>query len=81
MDLRLFLSKRFFSLVLAKINTAFFQMTSRSPLAKVADVEREEQYGYVFGVSGPGMFEQPQLPPRDRSSSRRGQSNGWICNQ
>ena len=28
-------------------------MTSRN---KVADVEREERYGYVFGVSGPGLF-------------------------
>lgn len=29
-------------------------MGSRGKLPKVADVERETQYGYVFGVSGPG---------------------------
>jgi len=30
-------------------------MVSRNKLPKVADVERESQYGYVYGVSGPGM--------------------------
>ncbi len=30
-------------------------MINRSKLPKVADAEREGQYGYVFGVSGPGM--------------------------
>jgi hypothetical protein len=30
-------------------------MVSRNKLPKVADAEREAQYGYVFGVSGPGM--------------------------
>ncbi len=30
-------------------------MVSRDKLPKVADAERESQYGYVFGVSGPGM--------------------------
>jgi hypothetical protein len=30
-------------------------MGSRDKLAKVGDADRESQYGYVFGVSGPGM--------------------------
>ena len=30
-------------------------MSGREKLPKVADAEREAQYGYVFGVSGPGM--------------------------
>ncbi len=30
-------------------------MVSRNKLPKVADVEHESQYGYVYGVSGPGM--------------------------
>ncbi len=30
-------------------------MNSRHKLPKVADADRESQYGYVFGVSGPGM--------------------------
>jgi hypothetical protein len=30
-------------------------MVSRDKLPKVSDVDRESQYGYVFGVSGPGM--------------------------
>ncbi|CAF3786795.1 unnamed protein product, partial [Rotaria sp. Silwood1] len=28
-------------------------MSSRNKLPKVADANREDQYGYVFGVSGP----------------------------
>ena len=31
-------------------------MSNREKLPKVADVEREALYGYVFGVSGPGMI-------------------------
>lgn len=30
-------------------------MGSKDKLAKVADADRESQYGYVFGVSGPGI--------------------------
>jgi hypothetical protein len=30
-------------------------MVSRAKFAKVADAERESEYGYVYGVSGPGM--------------------------
>lgn len=30
-------------------------MSNREKLPKVADAEREALYGYVFGVSGPGM--------------------------
>jgi len=30
-------------------------MINRNKLPKVADAEREGQYGYVFGVSGPGI--------------------------
>jgi hypothetical protein len=30
-------------------------MVSRDKLPRVADTERESQYGYVYGVSGPGM--------------------------
>jgi hypothetical protein len=30
-------------------------MINRAKLPKVADAEREALYGYVFGVSGPGM--------------------------
>ena len=30
-------------------------MSIRERLPKVADADREAQYGYVFGVSGPGM--------------------------
>jgi len=29
-------------------------MMSRDNLPKIANAEREAQYGYVFGVSGPG---------------------------
>jgi hypothetical protein len=29
-------------------------MFNRDKLPKLADAEREAQYGYVFGVSGPG---------------------------
>jgi hypothetical protein len=29
-------------------------MSSRDKLPKIADADRESQYGYVFGVSGPG---------------------------
>jgi hypothetical protein len=31
-------------------------MFNRDKLPKVADVDRESRYGYVFGVSGPGMM-------------------------
>jgi hypothetical protein len=31
-------------------------MGSRGKLPKIADADREAQYGYVFGVSGPGEF-------------------------
>ncbi len=30
-------------------------MVTRDKLPKIADAMREAQYGYVFGVSGPGM--------------------------
>jgi hypothetical protein len=30
-------------------------MGSKDKLPKIADADREAQYGYVFGVSGPGM--------------------------
>jgi hypothetical protein len=30
-------------------------MVSRDKLPRVADAEREAQYGYVYGVSGPGI--------------------------
>ena len=30
-------------------------MMASKALPKIADVEDESQYGYVFGVSGPGM--------------------------
>ena len=30
-------------------------MSRRDKLPRVADAERESQYGYVFGVSGPGI--------------------------
>lgn len=30
-------------------------MANRDKLPKIADVEREALFGYVFGVSGPGM--------------------------
>jgi hypothetical protein len=30
-------------------------MVNRDKLPKVADVECESEYGYVYGVSGPGM--------------------------
>jgi len=30
-------------------------MNSKDKLPKVADADREGQYGYVFGVSGPGI--------------------------
>jgi len=30
-------------------------MVSRDKLPKVTDAEHEAKYGYVFGVSGPGM--------------------------
>ena len=30
-------------------------MGSKDKHPKVADAEREAQYGYVFGVSGPGI--------------------------
>ncbi len=31
-------------------------MVTRDKLPKVGDAEREALYGYVFGVSGPGMM-------------------------
>lgn len=30
-------------------------MASRDKLPKIADADHESQYGYVFGVSGPGI--------------------------
>lgn len=30
--------------------------TTPDPLPKIADVENERYYGYVFGVSGPGKL-------------------------
>jgi hypothetical protein len=30
-------------------------MSSKDKLPKIADAEREAQYGYVYGVSGPGI--------------------------
>lgn len=30
-------------------------MADKNKLPKIADVEREALYGYVFGVSGPGV--------------------------
>jgi hypothetical protein len=30
-------------------------MNSKDKLPKLADADRESQYGYVFGVSGPGI--------------------------
>jgi hypothetical protein len=30
-------------------------MANREKLPKIADASRESQYGYVYGVSGPGM--------------------------
>lgn len=34
--------------------TASIAVMSGKELPKVADAEKESQYGYVFGVSGPG---------------------------
>lgn len=61
-------------------------MGTRDKLPKVADADRESQYGYVFGVSGPGMFTAPpSLERKDRSillsPSRHGQSYGGFGNQ
>jgi hypothetical protein len=36
-------------------------MLNRDKLPKVADAHREGQYGYVFGVSGPGMMRKKNL--------------------
>ena len=40
-----------FECLSASVNIA---VMSGKELPKVADVEKESQYGYVFGVSGPG---------------------------
>ena len=48
---RIFRSRFIFSSVC--LNTK--KMVSRDKLRKVADADREAEYGYVFGVSGPGM--------------------------
>ena len=36
-------------------------MANREKLPKIADASRESQYGYVFGVSGPGMNNERSL--------------------
>jgi hypothetical protein len=33
-------------------------MFNRDKLPKISDVDRESQYGYVYGVSGPGKNRQ-----------------------
>lgn len=33
------------------------EMVGKDKLPKIADVDRESRYGYVFGVSGPGIHD------------------------